>query len=54
VNKVLGIVKQTAIPAAMWSGGKVHDAVVLRYPRSVGMFDPNTAEWIALINGGTN
>lgn len=54
VNKVLAIVKQTAIPAAMWSGGKVHDAVVLRYPRSVGMFNPNTAEWIALINGGTN
>lgn len=30
----------------------VHSAVVLLYPRTVGAFDPTTAEWIVLINGG--
>jgi hypothetical protein len=52
VDKVIQIVAQTAIPAAMWTQGYVFDAVVLRYPRSVGVFDPSTAEWIALVNGG--
>jgi len=26
--------------------------VVLRYPRSVGMFDPTTAEWVVIVSGG--
>jgi hypothetical protein len=28
------------------------DAVVLLYPRTTGAFDPATAEWIALLQGG--
>lgn len=34
------------------AGHLVHDAVVLKYPRSVGVFDPTTAEWIVLFNSG--
>lgn len=36
----------------MWYGGYVFGATVLRYPRTVGAFDPTTAEWIVLLNGG--
>jgi len=52
VDKAVAVVLKTAIPGAMWKGGYVFDAVVLRYPRSVGAFDPTTAEWIVLVNGG--
>ncbi len=27
-------------------------SVVLRYPRTVGAFDPNSAEWVVLVSGG--
>jgi hypothetical protein len=52
VDKAVAVVLKTAVPAAFWKGGYVFDAVVLRYPRSVGAFDPTTAEWIVLVNGG--
>ena len=52
VDKAVAVVLKTAIPGAMWKGGYVFDAVVLRYPRSVGAFDPTSAEWIVLVNGG--
>jgi hypothetical protein len=52
VDKAVAVVLKTAVPAAFWKGGYVFDAVVLRYPRSVGAFNPKTAEWIVLVNGG--
>jgi hypothetical protein len=52
VDDIVAIVAQTAIPDAFWRGGYVFDAVVLLYPRSVGVLDPTTAEWVALVNGG--
>jgi len=48
-NAIIEAIKATAIPAAMWSGGYVEDAVVLLYPRSVGIFDPTTAEYVLLL-----
>lgn len=52
VDAALAVVRQTALVDAMWSGGYVFDSVVLRYPRSVGVFDPTSAEWIVLVSGG--
>lgn len=52
VDAVLAAVADTAVLPAIWHGGYAFDAVVLRYPRSVGVFDPTTAEWIVLISGG--
>ena len=55
IQAVLDVVLQTAVPAAFWSHGAVFDAVVLRYPRTVGGPDPfwaPTSEWIVLVNGG--
>lgn len=52
VDAALAVVWQTALPEGLWQGGYVFDAVVLLYPRTVGAFDPATAEWIALVNSG--
>ena len=52
VEAALAVVRQTALPAAFWQGGYVFNAVVLKYPRTLGPFDPATAEWIVLVNGG--
>ncbi len=52
VDAALSVVLQTAVPGAMRKGGYLFDAVVLRYPRTVGAFNPATAEWIVLVNGG--
>jgi hypothetical protein len=43
----------TAIPAAFErASGEIYNSLVLRYPRSVGVFNPETAEWIVIVNGG--
>jgi hypothetical protein len=52
VQAALDVVRHTAVPGAFWTGGYVFDAVVLLYPRSVGLFNPDTAEWIVMVNGG--
>jgi hypothetical protein len=52
VDAALSAVRSTPFPAALWTGGYVFDAVVLRYPRTVGEFNPTTAEWVVLLNGG--
>ena len=56
VDAVMNVVRLTAIPHALGDVGsdlyELLDAVVLRYPRTVGAFDSSTAEWIAIINGG--
>ncbi len=52
VAAALAVVEDTALPAAFWQGGYVFDAVVVRYPPSVGVFDPGVAEWIVLLDGG--
>jgi hypothetical protein len=52
VSAALAVVADTALPGAMWQGGYAFDAVVLRYPRSVGVFNPGTAEWIVVLSGG--
>lgn len=46
------VVFGTAIPAAMAKLGGVFEAVVLLYPRTVGVLDPKRAEYIVLLNGG--
>ncbi|MBI4814916.1 MAG: hypothetical protein HY791_01580 [Deltaproteobacteria bacterium] len=49
---VLDRIRETVIPAAIWFGGYVFDTKVILYPRSVGAFDPSSAEWIVFVNGG--
>jgi hypothetical protein len=52
VEAALDVVKRTALPDSIASGGSWFDSVVLRYPRTVGGFNATTAEWIVLVNGG--
>lgn len=52
VDAALEVVRETAIGAAFAHGGTLFDAVVLRYPRRVGVFMPSRAEWIVLLHGG--
>ncbi len=52
VEAALEVVRDTAIGAAFARGGSLFDAVVLRYPRRVGVFIPSRAEWIVLLHGG--
>jgi hypothetical protein len=49
VNAALAKVWETALPAGLAKVAYLIDAMVLLYPRSVGAFDPTTAEWIVLI-----
>jgi len=51
-NAAYDVVKQTAVPAAFWGNGYLFDVVVIKYPRTVGTFDPTSAEWIVIVNGG--
>ena len=34
------------------SSGELFEAVVLLYPRTVGLLDPQAAEWIVIVNAG--
>ncbi len=52
VNAAIGTVLATAVPGAYWSVGYVFHGTVLLYPRSVGVFQPETAEWVVLVHGG--
>lgn len=52
VDAAVAVVADTALMQAFWGGGYVFTTVVLRYPRTVGVFDPNTAEWVVLLSGG--
>ncbi len=52
VDAAMSQVWATALPDGMWRNQYVFDAMVLLYPRSVGMMNPATAEWIVLINFG--
>jgi hypothetical protein len=52
VDAAVAVVADTALMQAFWGGGYVFTTVVLRYPRSVGFFDPNTAEWVVILSGG--
>ena len=51
-DAALDAIRGTAIFEAFWNGGYLFDATVLRYPRSVGAFDPSSAEWIVIVHGG--
>ncbi len=42
----------TALPDGLLSVGHVFDAAVLLYPRTLGDFDPSTAEWVVSIQSG--
>ena len=48
----LGAATQTAVVDAMWAGGYLFHATVLRYPRTVGTVPIENVEWIVLLNGG--
>lgn len=52
VDAAVAVVADTALMRAFWGGGYVFTTVVLRYPRTVGAFDPTTAEWVVLLSGG--
>ena len=52
VDQVADVIERTALPRAMWAGGYVFNTVVLLYPRTVGVFDPAAAEWVAIVSGG--
>jgi hypothetical protein len=42
----------TALPDGLWANSYVFPSMVLLYPRSIGGFDPTTAEWIVLLSSG--
>jgi hypothetical protein len=46
------IVHSTALPTAFQYLGTVYGTTVLLYPRAVGSFDPKTAQFIVLLDGG--
>jgi hypothetical protein len=52
VDAALEVVWGTALPEGLAKGAYVFDAVVLLYPRSVGAFEPSSAEWIVLVHSG--
>jgi len=52
VEPAADAVARTALPAAMAAGGYIFHTVVFLYPRTVGAFDPTTAEWVVVVNGG--
>jgi hypothetical protein len=52
IEATLEVVRRTALLEGMATSGYVFDAVVILYPRSVGAFNPLTAEWIVIVNGG--
>jgi len=52
VDAAMDVLWQTALPEGMMTSGYVFDAAVVLYARSVGAFDPSTAEWIVILNGG--
>ena len=52
VDAAVDVVWQTALPAALMQWGYVFDVLVLLYPRSVGAFDPATAEYVVIVNAG--
>jgi hypothetical protein len=52
IEAALEVVRTTAVLEGMATSGYVFDAAVILYPRSVGVFDPTTAEWIVVVNGG--
>jgi len=52
VDAALSEAWNTALPDGLLKVGYVFDAVVLLYPRTVGAFDPATAERIVIVNAG--
>lgn len=52
VKAALDVVWSTALPLGLAKTAYLFDAVVLLYPRTVGAFDPNNAEWIVLVDSG--
>jgi hypothetical protein len=51
-TNVVEAVLTTAIPSALERMGGLFDGVVLLYPRTLEGFDPDTTEYIVLLNGG--
>lgn len=52
LQEAMDVVGKTVVIPAFMQGGYVFHAVVLLYPRTVGLFDPGNAEWIVLVQGG--
>jgi hypothetical protein len=52
IDAAMNEVWATALPDGMWRNQYVFDAMVLLYPRTVGIMNPATAEWIVLVNFG--
>ena len=51
LETVMESVGQTPVFLAFEAVGRIESIVVWRYPRIVGLFNPNAAEWIVLVNG---
>jgi len=51
-DMALATATDTVLPAAFTQGGYLFEAVVIAWPRTVGAFNPGTAEWVVLLNGG--
>jgi len=52
LQDAMNVVGQTVVIPAFQQGGYIFNAIVMLYPRSVGLFNPETAEWIVLVQGG--
>jgi hypothetical protein len=54
LSAVWRVVGSTALPFAMGVVGEPRRAAVLRYPRRVDSFEPSTAEYLVVIEGGVD
>ncbi len=52
VEFAVNAVWNTALPTGLMKSHNIFDAVVLFYPRSVGVIDPPNSEWIVMYNSG--
>lgn len=54
-SALLDLVNETAVPAAVWRDGEyIYETTVIRYPRTVGAFNPANAEWLAIVHARSN
>jgi hypothetical protein len=52
IDAVWDVIGASALPAAMQTAGSLQRVTILRYPRTVGAFDPRNAEYIVFLEAG--
>jgi hypothetical protein len=52
IDAALADIADTALPDALALRGELRGAIILEYPRKLGLYEGQTAEWIVILNGG--